>query len=220
VVDPIFHPKYGFLYNWYVVDDARSIANIGWRVQNYPDYNSLASFLGGFSVFGNKTKEEGLTYWNTPNTGATNSSKYNARGAGIRNETEFIIIKESMWAWGLEFNAIHGAGNVVKYNSSSMSSIAISNNKIIGASIRLIKDSTTLSDGESATYTGNDGKLYRTICIGTQEWLADNLAETKYRNGDWIPGFDGGTYTPIADAAWAALTTGALCAYDDDTDNV
>jgi uncharacterized protein (TIGR02145 family) len=51
-----------------------------------------------------------------------------------------------------------------------------------GLSVRFVKTSTTLTDGQSGTYTGNDGKVYRTICIGTQEWLADNLNETKYRN--------------------------------------
>ena len=51
-------------------------------------------------------------------------------------------------------------------------------------------------------------------------WLADNLAETMYNDDTYIPGFDGGVYTPITDAAWAALTTPALCAYDDEVDNI
>ena len=92
--------------------------------------------------------------------------------------------------------------------------------RIFGLPLRAIKGSTTLTHGQTGTYTGNDGKVYRTICIGTQEWLADNLCETKFRNGDWIPGFDGGVYTPFSNAAWAALTTGALCAYNNDWSNV
>jgi uncharacterized protein (TIGR02145 family) len=78
--------------------------------------------------------------------------------------------------------------------------------------VRLVKDTTTLSDGETGTYTGNDGKVYRTICIGTQEWLADNLAETKYRNNDSIPEVTDNT-------AWAGLSTGARCSYDNDPSN-
>ena len=81
-----------------------------------------------------------------------------------------------------------------------------------GISIRLVKDSTSLTHGQTSHYTGNDGKVYRTICIGTQEWLADNLCETEYRDG-----------TPIAEVtdgtAWAALTTGARCSYNNDEDN-
>ena len=77
----------------------------------------------------------------------------------------------------------------------------------------LIKDSNTLTDGEGGSYTRNDGKVYRTICIGTQEWLADNLAETKFRNGDDIP--------EVTDnGAWAALETAGMCAYDNDWGNV
>jgi hypothetical protein len=51
----------------------------------------------------------------------------------------------------------------------------------------LLKDSTTLSHGQTGTYIGNDGKVYNTICIGTQEWLSQDLQETKYRNGSIIP---------------------------------
>ena len=76
-----------------------------------------------------------------------------------------------------------------------------------GGPIRLVKTTTTLTHGQTGTYTGNDGKVYRTICIGTQEWLADNLCETKFRNGDWITGFDGGVYTPISNADWATEET-------------
>ena len=76
-----------------------------------------------------------------------------------------------------------------------------------------MKTTTSLTHGQTGTYTGNDGKIYRTICIGTQEWLADNLCETKYRNGDSIP-------EVTDDSAWAALTTGAMCAYNNDWSNV
>jgi hypothetical protein len=34
-----------------------------------------------------------------------------------------------------------------------------------GHSVRLVKESTSLSDGQEGTYTGNDGKVYKTICI-------------------------------------------------------
>jgi hypothetical protein len=38
------------------------------------------------------------------------------------------------------------------------------------------------------TVTGNDGKVYSTVKIGTQVWMAANSAETKYQNGDPISG--------------------------------
>jgi uncharacterized protein (TIGR02145 family) len=54
-----------------------------------------------------------------------------------------------------------------------------------------------------------DGNAYPTITIGTQVWMAENLRVTHYRNGDPIPQVTDNT-------AWAALTTGAYCWYDND----
>jgi len=49
-----------------------------------------------------------------------------------------------------------------------------------------------------------DGNEYKTITIGTQTWMAENLRVTHYRNGDPIPN--------VKDAnAWSKQTAGAYC---------
>lgn len=45
--------------------------------------------------------------------------------------------------------------------------------------------------------------------IGEQEWMAENLAETRYSDGTLIPNVTDNT-------AWGALTTGAYCTYNND----
>jgi uncharacterized protein (TIGR02145 family) len=54
-----------------------------------------------------------------------------------------------------------------------------------------------------------DGNAYPTFTIGTQTWMAENLRVTHYRNGDAIPNVTDNT-------AWAALSTGAYCWYNND----
>jgi len=46
--------------------------------------------------------------------------------------------------------------------------------------------------------------------------MAANSAETQYRDGDWISGHN----TTYTDGEWAALTTEAMCYYEDDFANV
>jgi uncharacterized protein (TIGR02145 family) len=51
-----------------------------------------------------------------------------------------------------------------------------------------------------------------TIVIGTQQWMRENLDVVTYRNGEIIP--------QVTDAtAWAGLTTGAWCYYNNDSAN-
>lgn len=210
---------YGALYNWYAATDARNIANTGWHVPINDELKTLRDYLGGSSLAGGKMKEIGYTYWGSPNTGASNDSKFNGRGSGYRASL-FANFKVNQLIMTITESTIIGKiyGARLDYDSASLTT-SLNYTKATGMAVRLIKDSTILSNGEIGTYIGNDGKEYNTICIGTQEWLACNLAETKYRNGDWITGFDGGVYTPISDAAWAVLTTEAMCFYNDDETN-
>jgi uncharacterized protein (TIGR02145 family) len=60
-----------------------------------------------------------------------------------------------------------------------------------------------------AAITDVDGNVYNTVVIGTQTWMTENLKTTKYRNGDAIPNV-------TENAAWAGLTTGAWCNYNND----
>jgi hypothetical protein len=50
--------------------------------------------------------------------------------------------------------------------------------------------------------TDQEGNVYKTIVIGTQEWMAENLNTSIYRNGDEI-------ITVISNADWGGLTEGA-----------
>ncbi len=60
--------------------------------------------------------------------------------------------------------------------------------------------------------TDQDGNVYKTIVIGTQEWMAENLKASHYRNGDAIP-------LVTSDSIWAGLSTGATCWYNNDSVN-
>jgi uncharacterized protein (TIGR02145 family) len=61
--------------------------------------------------------------------------------------------------------------------------------------------------------TDIDGNVYKTVMIGTQEWMVENLKVTHYRNGDPIPNINDGP-------TWSGLTTGAYCEYDNEINNV
>ncbi len=54
-----------------------------------------------------------------------------------------------------------------------------------------------------------DGNAYPTVKIGNQEWMAENLKVTHYRDGSAIPNITNET-------EWSNLTTGAYCWYLND----
>jgi uncharacterized protein (TIGR02145 family) len=80
---------YGVLYNWHAVM-TEGICPSGWHIPTDEEFTELTDFLGGSSVAGGKMKEAGYAHWNTPNTGATNSSGFNGLPGGIRNSGGFL----------------------------------------------------------------------------------------------------------------------------------
>jgi uncharacterized protein (TIGR02145 family) len=89
---------YGRLYNWYAVNDPRSIAPAGWHVASEADWQQLEAYLGmneadlnltGYrgTTEGGKLKEVGTMHWAGPNAGATNESGFTALPGGFRDYT-------------------------------------------------------------------------------------------------------------------------------------
>lgn len=56
-----------------------------------------------------------------------------------------------------------------------------------------------------------DGNVYKTITIGTQTWMAENLRTTKYRNGNLIP-------CVKRNDDWYVLKTGGQTTYNNTLD--
>lgn len=54
---------YGRLYNWFAVNDSRSIAPEGWHVPTDAEWTTLTTYLGGESVAAGKMKETGISHW-------------------------------------------------------------------------------------------------------------------------------------------------------------
>jgi uncharacterized protein (TIGR02145 family) len=212
---PIVPIKLGLMYNWYTTTNIKKLSSSdSFIIPAYANFQALWTFLGGNAVAGGKMKEIGLTFWNSPNTGATNSAKFNGRGSGYRTGPSGAYSHKGLicYLWSSYVAGGNTAGVVsMGYNSTSFSWGG--NGYKNGNSIRLVRPSTPLTNGQEGTYTGNNGRIYKTICIGSAEWLAENLVEDLYRDLTPIPK----VLDPIL---WAPLTSGAYCYYDNDPANI
>ena len=76
---------------------------------------------------------------------------------------------------------------------------------LVGFSMILLKN-------QAQTVTDIDGNVYKTIKIGSQLWMAENLKVAKYRNGDAIAN--------ISDnSPWSNSSSGAWCNDNNDAKN-
>jgi len=95
--------EYGRLYDHY---GALEAVPPGWHLPSDAEWDTLVSFLGGAAVAGGAMKS--LSHWNAPNTGATNSSGFNALGAGW------------YYHFGLGQGIFNSLGNEANFYSSTL----------------------------------------------------------------------------------------------------
>lgn len=131
---------YGRLYTWYVVTDSnRNVCPLGWHIPSSSEWTILENFLiknGG----GGALKETGLAHWDSPNSGATNSTGFTALGGGGRTETgAFSSIKHSGYWWTSASNSttIGGSRSLHSYDTGFPGG---GGTKGKGFSVRCVKD--------------------------------------------------------------------------------
>jgi len=98
------YETYGVLYNWPAVM-TEGICPSGWHIPSNGEFTQLTDFLGGDSGAGGKMKEVGYDHWNSPNTGATNSSGWAGLPGGLRWSGGFGYSgSDGMWWTTSEYN--------------------------------------------------------------------------------------------------------------------
>lgn len=119
---------------------------------------------------------------------------------------------DGQYIWALPNNLSTGSNYKIKVTS-------VSNSSIYGYSSYF----TITGSGNSGsiifnpiltygTMTDQDGNTYKTITIGSQTWMAENLRVTHFRNGDPIPNV-------TDNDTWHNLTSSAYCWYNNDISN-
>ena len=119
----------------------------------------------------------------------------------------------------IRFNASGDSMQVVLQNGITESHIlntieSVTFETVTGISLAHTCGADSVHNPEVAygSLTDQEGNIYKTIIIGTQEWMAENLKTSVYRNGDAIPAVND-------NAQWSNLAIGARCYYINDDQN-
>lgn len=203
---------YGYLYNADVFStDGLSLTNGSWRVPTKSDWDSLISFDNdALKTKGLIANSNGV--WSGVYAGATNNLRFSSLPAGLRDGYgNFNSATSKAYYWSSTNYTGDTSRFVVKYqdNTNSTFNEIPAAQRGLGLSIRLVRAATTaelsIPDGKTSedsalpNYTGNDGKTYSTVKIGTLVWTRENLRETKFSNltpitlsqtkEDWLKNF-------------------------------
>jgi len=84
---------------------------------------------------------------------------------------------------------------------------------LIIASFYGCKDDTTVSEIEQGQVTDAEGNVYRTVKIGDQWWMAENLRTRTFNTGDPVP-----FILSTDSAGWVNGTQANCCLYQDNPD--
>jgi uncharacterized protein (TIGR02145 family) len=166
--DPALGKKYGRLYNWHAVSDPRGLAPARWRIPAKAEVKLLALSV---QHDGNRLKAHGQG--RNKGTG-TDDSGFSAVLAGSRNlKGEFEYLLDAGSIWTSSATGTHLASCMMLIADTAGILIEDQENyKHAGLSIRCIKESVN-----AIPFT----------VIGDQFWMSENLAVSKFRNGDAIP---------------------------------
>ena len=110
----------------------------GWHLPSDAEWTQLTDYLGGTAVAGGKLKA--TTLWNSPNTGATNSSGFTAFPGGYRDYdgSYFSIGINGYWWSSTEINTTSAWYRYMYYYYSDV--LRNINSKTNGFSVRCLKD--------------------------------------------------------------------------------
>lgn len=179
--------KYGLLYTW---DDAIKACPVGWHLPSRKDYEMLYGFFGGLFATGKKLKSK--SGWKNNGNGS-DAYGFSALPAGERisfGKAKYGAEGDKAVFWTSTEYYVDCSYFMMLYSQSNSADMSWYMDKDNGFSVRCIMnnpddefiypnelDSSLPLKGVAGDLLidSRDGKTYRTVVIGEQIWMAENL---------------------------------------------
>lgn len=160
---------YGRLYTW---DAATSVCPIGWHLPSPVDWQALISAvgMGGIALNMGGIALKSTSGWNS-NGGGTDAFGFSALPAGWRDKEEFVNRGYSTYFWSSgEYDKDNDRAYVMYLRYDTASAKVGYGIKARGYSVRCV-----FGDPLGSMTDSRDGQTYKTVKIGMQTWMAQNL---------------------------------------------
>jgi|GEM_PF-2184697 len=168
---------YGGMYQWnemmdYVTTEGvQGICPAGWYLPTDAEWTVLTTYLGGESVAGGKMKETGTSHWNSPNTGATNSSGFTGLPGGYRYTNgafDDLGYDGDFWS-STEYSTTSAWGRVLTYSDDNAYSYYYT--KGYGLSVRCVREGASANlPPEAPTSPNPENEAIGQLIESTLSW--------------------------------------------------
>jgi len=194
--DPTNCDMYGRMYRWAT---ARTICPSGWHLPSIQEWEDLESAAGS-KVAGKKLKStSGWNDYNGKSGNGTDDYGFSALPGGyIFPSGAFAYIGDfGIWWTVTDYGDEKAIRRSIEYRNDGVSTYYIDKN--YGFSVRCVEGNNNNGNGKDTSSGNNNNKINncgkdgtanscKTIKIGTQTWMAENLNRTPSSGNSWCYG--------------------------------